>query len=286
MLRTVAPTRARVARCAKARRVTSPRTSRARLAARASDAEEGWRTRADAADAPPARRLVLGALGSSALALGSNFLGVTERAMDLAPTLARERRLDVLYPVGGYARCYKPERGYEFVAPRTWAVDQTMARRNSMRNVASLDPPSLADARNRRVAVAEPDVAYGPIGSSGEENVSVIASSVPRGFDLGVFGDAEAQATWLLANVLAKEGSGKTGELVNASTRRDGNTTYYTFEYTIRTSDWFRHNVAVFVTRGSTLYTFVAQVPETRWPESREAFYFMADSFRVFVPSG
>lgn len=73
---------------------------------------------------------------------------------------------------------------------------------------------------------------------------------------------------------------------MNASTRRDGNATYYTFEYTIRTSEWFRHNVAVFVTRGSTLYTFVAQVPETRWPERREAFYFMADSFRVFVPSG
>lgn len=262
-----------------------------RVASRASGAKDEFGQTSDAMPTrgtTSPRRLVLGALASGALALGSNFLGVTERALDLRPTLARERRLDVLYPVGGYARCYRPERGYEFVVPRTYAVDQTMARRNSMRNGVSLDPPSLAEAeaRNRRVAAAEPDVAYGPIGTSGEENVSVIASAVPRGFDLGVFGDAEAQARWLLANVLAKEGSGKSGELVNASTRRDGNATYYTFEYTIRTSEWFRHNVAVFVTRGSTLYTFVAQVPETRWPERREAFYFMADSFRVFVPSG
>ena len=261
---------------------------RASPRARASDEGEAVRKRSERMNAPSPRRVVLGALGAGALALGSNFLGLTERALDAAPTAARARRLDVLYPVGGYARCFRPERGYEFVVPKTWAVDQTMVRRNSMRDVASLDPPSLAEAavRNRRGAAAEPDAAYGPIGSNGEENVSVIASGVPRGFDLAVFGDAEAQASWLLANVLAKEGSGKTGELVNASARRDGNATYYTFEYTIRTSDWFRHNVAVFVTRGSTLYTFVAQVPETRWPEMREAFYFMADSFRVFAPSG
>jgi len=44
--------------------------------------------------------------------------------------------------------------------------------------------------------------------------------------------------------------------------------------------------VAVFATRGTTLYTFVAQIPETRWLEMRETFFDMADSFRVFVPTG
>ena len=108
-----------------------------------------------------------------------------------------------------------------------------------------------------------------------------------EGFDLAVFGDAEAQAGWLLENVLAKPGSGKKGRLVSAKTRTgsDG-TTYYTFEYTIQTDTWFRHNVAVFATRGTTLYTFVAQIPETRWLEMRETFFDMADSFRVFVPTG
>ena len=117
--------------------------------------------------------------------------------------------------------------------------------------------------------------------------MSVIASVVPRGFDLAVFGDAEAQAGWLLENVLAKPGSGKKGRLVSAKTRKgsDG-TTYYTFEYTIQTDTWFRHNVAVFATRGTTLYTFVAQIRDATRSRSTPSLFDMADSFRVFVPTG
>jgi hypothetical protein len=231
------------------------------------------------------RRVVVGVAGTVALALGANFARVTEKVLGNIPDFARANRLDVLYPVLGYSRCYKPARGYEYIVPTTYVVDQTMARRNATRGVSALDPPALSASARREVN--EPDSAYGPIGSSGEENVSVITSAVPRGFNLAVFGDAEAQAGWLLENVLAKPGSGKTGRLIRAMTRtgNDG-TTYYTFEYTIQTDTWFRHNVAVFATRGTTLYTFVAQIPETRWLEMRETFFDMADSFRVFVPTG
>ncbi len=232
------------------------------------------------------RRVVVGVAGTVALALGGNFARVTEKVLSAVPEFARARRLDVAYPVLGYSRCYEPARGYEYLVPMNYVVDQTMAARKATRGVRALDPPALS-ARARRREANEPDSAYGPMGSSGEENVSVIASVVPRGFDLAVFGDAEAQAGWLLENVLAKPGSGKKGRLVSAKTRTgsDG-TTYYTFEYTIQTDTWFRHNVAVFATRGTTLYTFVAQIPETRWLEMRETFFDMADSFRVFVPTG
>jgi len=242
--------------------------------------------------APSTRRVAIGVGASAALALGANFLGVTSRTLTaFAPEFARAKRLDALFPVDGFARCYAPRAGYEFVVPMDWLVDQTVTLRNARRGVESLDPPELRKGRAREVS--EPDAAYGPRGTSGEENVSVIRSSVPRGFDLSVFGDANRQAEWLLANVLAKPGSGKTGELLSASQRKGSNgTVYYTFEYTIRKGDgaapdgWFRHNIGVFAVRGDQLYTFVAQIPEERWPKMKETFFAMAESFRVFVPSG
>ena len=44
---------------------------------------------------------------------------------------------------------------------------------------------------------------------------------------------------------------------------------YFTFEYTIKTDAWYRHNVAVFTEKvdGCTL---VAQVPEVDWGRRRD----------------
>ena len=236
------------------------------------------------------RRVFIGATGATALALGANFLGATSSLLsrdEATRNFARSNRLDVLYPVNGYTRCYSSSKGYEFIVPVNYLLDQTMASRNATRGAESLDPLSARELELRSRNVSEPDSAFGPMGSSGEENVSVITSAVPRGFDLGVFGGAGEQAEWLLNNVLAKPGSGKTGKLIGASQRVIRGVTYYTFEYTIQSDQgWFRHNVAVFATRGSTLYTFVAQIPESRWLSMRDSFFAMAESFRVFVPSG
>ena len=132
--------------------------------------------------APSTRRVAIGVGASAALALGANFLGVTSRTLTaFAPEFARAKRLDALFPVDGFARCYAPRAGYEFVVPMDWLVDQTVTLRNARRGVESLDPPELRKGRAREVS--EPDAAYGPRGTSGEENVSVIRSSVPRGFD-------------------------------------------------------------------------------------------------------
>ena len=238
------------------------------------------------------RRVVVGTLGATALALGANFLRVTEKLLGAVPEFARANKLDVVYPVQGFLRSYEPQKGYTFIYPVDYLADQTMARRKAMRveERNSLDPPSLR--RESRRDVQEPDAAYGPMNSTGEENVSVIVSSVPAGFDLSVFGDAQSQANWLLANVLAKPGSGKTGTLINSSSKVVSGAKYYTFEYTIQKGEpgasgsWFRHNVAVFVTRGSALFTLVAQIPEEKWTSRRNDFFKIADSFRVFVPSG
>ena len=81
-----------------------------------------------------------------------------------------------------------------------------------------LDPPALGDVpkppRNLRPDCSRAQSAFGPMGGTGEENVSVIVSrSPPGGFKLDRFGDAQNQAEWLLANILAPPGSGKTSEL-------------------------------------------------------------------------
>ena len=90
---------------------------------------------------------------------------------------------------------------------------------------------------------------------------------------------------------MAPPNSGKTSELYDAFTRSSGSsggtgTKYYTFEYTIKTDDWYRHNIAVFAELGGKLYTMVCQVPEADWKGREAAFRKTAESFRVFVPTG
>jgi hypothetical protein len=48
---------------------------------------------------------------------GGDFLGVTEKLLDNNPGVAEALRLDVIYPVNGFKRCYQPEQGYEFLYP-------------------------------------------------------------------------------------------------------------------------------------------------------------------------
>jgi len=245
--------------------------------------------------APPSpRRVFLGTLVTGGLALGGNFLGITGKLLEGSPAVAESLRLDLIYPVGGFKRAFNPEKGYEFVYPEDYLGDATMVARaaNQRESMNPLDPPGLGDVpKPPKIfgqTVQEPQSAYGPMGGTGEENVSVIVSrSPPGGFKLDRFGDAQNQATWLLANVLAPPGSGKTSELFDAYTRTSGGgTKYYTFEYTIKTDAWFRHNVAVFAEKGGRLYTLVAQVPEVDWARRREAFRKVADSLKVFVPTG
>ena len=105
----------------------------------------GANTYADAqAIAPPSpRRVFLGVLGTTALALGGNFLGVTGALLDANPDLAARARLDIIYPVRGLKRCYNPEKGYEFSYPAAYLGDATMVSRAATQRERAnpLDPP-------------------------------------------------------------------------------------------------------------------------------------------------
>lgn len=70
----------------------------------------------------------------------------------------------------------------EFIYPANWVGDQTLLYRAAEKKEfeRSLDPPPLNNMRRKNVN--EPVVAFGPPGSSGELNVSVIVSPVPLDF--------------------------------------------------------------------------------------------------------
>jgi hypothetical protein len=77
------------------------------------------------------------------------------------------------------------------------------------------------------------------------------------------------------------------GEVFSASeTIGENGIKYYQFEYTIKTANWYRRNVAVFAQNKNTgdVYTFVAQCPVERWDGMGEKFRKSANSFRVFTP--
>ena len=232
------------------------------------------------------RRIVLAVTSTTALAFGANFLGITSLVLRLNESLARALKLDTVYEVNGYRRDRNEEKGYEFLFPNEYLADQTIAQRNAMRKAHSLDLPSLRDTKGQK-NVGEPESAFGPMGTNGEENMSVIVQTSTKGSDLGQFGDAEEQASWLLENALARPGSGKEAKLFSASeTIGENGIKYYQFEYTIKTVNWYRRNVAVFAQNKKTgdVYTFVAQCPVERWDGMGEKFRKSANSFRVFTP--
>ena len=232
------------------------------------------------------RRIALAMTSTTALALGANFLGVTSLVLRANEPLARKLKLDTVYEVSGYRRDRNEEKGYEFLFPNEYLADQTIAQRNAMRKAQSLDLPSLRETKGQK-NVGEPESAFGPMGTNGEENMSVIVQTSTKGFDLGQFGDAEEQASWLLENALARPGSGKEAKLFSASeTIGENGIKYYQFEYTVKTANWYRRNVAVFAQNKNTgdVYTFVAQCPVERWDGMGEKFRKSANSFRVFTP--
>ena len=235
----------------------------------------------------PARRIIVSALSTASIAIGANFLGVTTALLSRNEDLSRALRLDLLYSTNGFRREYNASKGYEFVYPNEYLADQTIAKRNAIRKARSLDLPSLNSIGR---VVGEPESAFGPMGGDGEENVSVIVQNAGRGktssFSLERFGSADEQATWLLDNVLAKEGSGKEGKLIAAEEREIDGVVYYEFEYTIRSANWFRRNIAVFAQNKKTgdIYSYVAQAPMDRWDAIGEKFKKSSQSFRVFQP--
>ena len=231
---------------------------------------------------PPTRRLVLGTTLATFFAVGGNFGGVTSALLgstDGLERLGRSLRLDAVVPISAYKRHYvlnasaSPVGGYstgfEFVYPATWLADVTIAQRNARLQELSrsLDPVALRgeEALRRQRMLKSPLVAaaYGPRGTTGETNASVVKSPIDAGFDVRNLGTPEEAAKRFLSTV-APPGSGRIAYLASASSRegRDGSL-FYTIEYVVQNTKlgWIRSNDSVYGQKDDIWYTFNAQAP-------------------------
>lgn len=231
------------------------------------------------------RRLLTGIGSASLVALGANFAGITSFLLGFSPDTGRNLKLDVLYPVGGYSRCIDTTEGFEFIYPSNWVRDYTVFYRAVGKAEAkrALDPPPLNINRPQR-NVNEPVIAFGPPGSNGELNISVIVSPVALDFSIEAFGSPKEVGEAVVRKVTgsARRPDVK-GNLIDASVRKDPvkNLHYYKLEFVVESPSFQRHNVAICCVQGGRLFTLNAQSPESAWPKVKQDFCNIADSFNL-----
>lgn len=83
---------------------------------------------------------------------------------------------------------------------------------------AAAELPSFWLLRSNK-AVAEPEAAYGPPGSSGEENISVVVAPIQTGFKLESLGTAEQAGRRFLETTVASINANREANLVSAQSR-------------------------------------------------------------------
>ncbi|KAF3605166.1 hypothetical protein DY000_02051405 [Brassica cretica] len=230
------------------------------------------------------RRLLLGIGSSSVLAIGANFGGVTSFVLGLSPEFGRNLKLDVVYPISGYRRCMDTVEGFEFMYPFTWVGDQTLLYRAAEKTEreTSLDLPPARISRRKNVN--EPVVAFGPPGSTGELNVSVIVSPVSPTVSIEAFGGPKEVGEAIVRTVTRSgQRTDLKGTLLEANLRQDSerNLKYYELEFKVESPTFRRHNVAVCCANGGRLYTLNAQAPESAWSELKHEFHTIAKSFNI-----
>lgn len=114
------------------------------------------------------------------------------------------------------------------------------------------------------------------------ENVSVIISPVPEGETLESLGTPSEVGYRLSKNAIAPPDSGRTAELINATSRTSDNKTYYILEYAVQLPNQARHNLASVIVRRGQLFTFNLSTTEQRWQKVQEQFYQVVNSFSVY----
>ena len=255
------------------------------------------------------RRLFIGTLSASAIALTGNFGGITSFLLAALPEETVEKSgLDQYFPRGNYKR-YKSEFGYTFVVPKEWVQDTALELAKVQRRSGSLDysmTPNrllrtggeLTDERtisNRPRSL--PDVAFGPPGYNPDKfymqsgpNVSVAVTKVRPGQTLRAsFGSPRNAAETLLRVTIAPEGSGKVATLRSASEEVRGAGQIYTFEYEVDRGEKgipARAISNIAVQQEGTVITMTVVAPKKEWEaggEFEKKLRKMAESFKLTV---
>ncbi|KAL3686876.1 hypothetical protein R1sor_013185 [Riccia sorocarpa] len=233
------------------------------------------------------RRFWLGTSLGSLVALGGNLGGITSAIFNTNPDFSRNLRVDLLFPVKGFKRCLEASQGFEFVYPENWVGDQRLVYRAVERaeKERSLDLPPIRGGGSRRRSSSDPIVAFGPPGTEGEQNVSVVVAPVFPGFSLQKLGGPSEAGRLILKKFIAPEGSKLEATLLTAQQRYDGSTLYYTLEFTVKGPKFFRHNLSVYSTKNDLVFTLNAQTAETKWPQVQEQFVEIVNSFKLLTSS-
>lgn len=219
------------------------------------------------------RRIFLSALASSAIAISSNFCGVTSYILAGLPENTVEKTgLDIFYPRGEMKRFKSGEFQYTFVVPKEWVQDTAVELAKIQNRAARLD---YSMRKNNNGSV--PDVAYGPPGyfndkgiSQSDTNVSTLVSKVRPGFTLQSLGSPTQAAETLLRISLAPEGSGKIGTLLAACEEVRGESNLYQFEYKVDRGDKglpLRAISIIAVRDGDVLVTMTVVALEREWQD-------------------
>lgn len=143
--------------------------------------------------------------------------------------------------------------GYEFLYPNGWIPVQTSGG---------------------------PDVVFRDLIQE-TENASVVVGDVPGDRQLTDLG-SPSEVGYRLAKTLAPPDSGRTAELTNAARIDRAGQTYYLLEYAVQLPDSQRHNLASVAVSHGKLYTLNASTLERRWPQVKDSFDRMVQSFQVY----
>jgi len=232
------------------------------------------------------RRLILGNLAASGIALAGNLFGVTSNLLAAIPEETVEATgLDTYFPRGDFKRCR--ENGYTFVIPKEWVADTFVALAKAQRQTKALDYQMAPAGSGRQRggggggSMTLPDSAFGPPGrlnrngvsEQGDTNVSVIKNANLSRFTLkGTLGTPQSAAETLLRVSLAPEGSGRVATLVNAF--EDAARQAYQFEYTVDRGARGPPLRAISVIASqdeSTLVTMTVVAPDEDWKNAEIA---------------
>lgn len=257
------------------------------------------------------RRIVLGTLSASVIALTGNFGGITSFLLEKLPeTTVEKSGLDQYFPRGNYKR-YKSEFGYTLVVPKEWVQDSALELAKVQRRSGTLDY-SMTSSNRRRMENGGnnnnnnpygmssrprslPDVAFGPPGTNPDKdymqagpNVSVAVTKVRPGQTLrGSFGSPTNAAETLLKVTIAPEGSGKVATLISANEEVRGEGKIYTFEYEVDRGERgvsARAISNIAVQQGGTVITMTVVAPRKEWGVGgrlEEQLRYMATSFKL-----
>jgi len=267
------------------------------------------------------RRLAIGTLSATGIALAGNFLGVTSQLVTLFPEEQVESiGIDSYFPRGDYKRCLTND--YTFQIPKEWVADTFVELAKAQRLVQPLDysmrpSPSTSSssvgaagaAGRRSLPKTLPDSAYGPPGrlnsrgvsETGDTNVSVIIApgvlmnggksgddrnnNNKKNSVVDVLGPPQQAAENLLSTSIAPEGSGRKATLIESSMIEKNDVPYYRIEYTVDRGSRGPplQNIAVICGGGNNVYTLTVVAPVSSWsdPTKNAQLRKIADSFHL-----